>query len=267
MTLTVMGMFRNESWIMNEWIQHYKNEGATQFILIDNDSTDDWRKTIREEYLTDKNIIWTELHGNVRDQQVRIYNECLNKYKPKTDWILPIDFDELLYSRKGFKTIVEYLDTLPKDISQVKVPWKLFGSSGLVDHPESVAKSFVYMDPDLVYDEDREVYDESHVKSIARVSSVISLNIHAHKIKSGKSIVVSGKDVEDDMRPWVPYEDIDNNPLHCNHYFTQSEQYFREKQIMRAGGNNPNWRKDMNWFNENKDKYTFDDELATKTYG
>ena len=261
-----MGMFRNESWIMNEWIQHYKNEGATHFILIDNDSTDDWRKTIKEEYLTDKNIIWTELHGNVRDQQVMIYNKCLKEFHPKTEWILPIDFDELLYSRKGFKTIVEYLDTLPEDVSQVKVPWKMFGSSGLVEQPESVAKSFVYMDQDLVIDDNLKVHEESHTKSIARISSVESLNLHAHKIKSGKSIVVSGEKVEDDMRPWVKCEDISNNPLHCNHYFTQSEQYFYEKQITRSGGNNPTRKKDMNWFNKHKDKSTFDDELATKTY-
>lgn len=265
MTLTVMGMFRNESWIMNEWIQHYKNEGATQFILIDNDSTDNWKSTIKEEYLNDDNIIWTELHGNVVDQQVRIYNECLIRYKPKTEWILPIDFDELVYSRKEFKTIVEYLDTLPKDVSQVKVPWKLFGSSGLIEQPKSVIKSFTHMDVDSYDNERLNVKSESHTKSIVRISSIQSLNLHAHQVKTGRTILPSGKEVEA-FRPWAPYEDISDYPLHCNHYFTQSEQYFLQKQIMRSGGNNPTSKKDINWFNENKDRSTFDDELATKTY-
>lgn len=269
MSLTVMAQFRNESWILNEWIEHYKNEGVTNFILIDNDSTDDWRSKIKKEYLLDKNIVFASLPGDEILRQQKTYNHLFHRLKPKTEWILPIDLDEFIYARKGFKTIVEYLDTLPTDVSQVKVPWKMFGSDGHEKQPPSVIRGFTHYD--ICISEagmKRKNADFVLVKSIVRCSDIHTFQLHGHIMKRGKSITPSGRICEA-HEPYVPIkdvEDMEDFPLHINHYFTQSLQYFTEIQQTRAGGNNPKNRKDINWFNKNKDRSILDTELADKKY-
>ena len=34
--LSILAMFKNESWIIKEWIEHYLLEGVDHFYLIDN---------------------------------------------------------------------------------------------------------------------------------------------------------------------------------------------------------------------------------------
>ena len=263
MTITVMAMFKNESWIINEWIQHYKNEGATRFILIDNDSTDDWRSKIKKEFLNDDSIKFVGLHGSSTGRQEKVYNDCFKTLGPHTEWILPIDLDEFVYSRKGFNTIVDYLKTLRPDISQIKIPWKMFGSSGHESQPPSVIDGFTHYDVNLHNVTPNQV--RSHVKSIVRTSCLKKFKLHGHETKSGKSVTLSGKNSRP-LDPWIPVENIEDHALHCNHYFTQSLQYFLEVQQNRAGGNNPKHKKDIKWFNTNKDRSTFDNELSQKKY-
>ena len=38
--LSIVAIFKNESWILKEWIEHYLNQGVDHFFLIDNGSTD-----------------------------------------------------------------------------------------------------------------------------------------------------------------------------------------------------------------------------------
>ena len=40
--LSIIAMFKNESYIIEQWIQHYLLEGVNHFYLIDNGSTDDY---------------------------------------------------------------------------------------------------------------------------------------------------------------------------------------------------------------------------------
>ena len=40
--LSLIAIFKNESHILKEWIEHYINEGVDKFYLIDNGSTDNY---------------------------------------------------------------------------------------------------------------------------------------------------------------------------------------------------------------------------------
>ena len=53
-TLSVLAMFKNESMIIQEWINHYIEEGVEHFYLIDNGSTDNYYEKIKmyEKYFT-----------------------------------------------------------------------------------------------------------------------------------------------------------------------------------------------------------------------
>jgi hypothetical protein len=59
-------------------------------------------------------------------------------------WIIVVDLDEFIYSRRGFTTIKEYLTTLPSDVHKIHIPWKLFGSSGFKHQPPSIIQHFIH---------------------------------------------------------------------------------------------------------------------------
>ena len=52
--LSILSMFKNESMIIKDWIEHYLKEGVQHFYLIDNGSTDDYLEKIKiyEKYIT-----------------------------------------------------------------------------------------------------------------------------------------------------------------------------------------------------------------------
>jgi hypothetical protein len=139
---------------MKEWIQHYINEGVCKFFLINNNSDDNFME-ILESYI-EAGIV--ELFHEPRNYvQVDSYNKyCLEKSK-KYEFAIICDFDEFIYSRNGFNTITDYLITLDKSISQIYIPWKLFGSNAFIEQPKTVTKSFTKRTnydkpPDLLMD-------------------------------------------------------------------------------------------------------------------
>ena len=42
----VIGIFKNEAMGIREWIEHYKWQGVDEILLLDNNSTDNWREKI-----------------------------------------------------------------------------------------------------------------------------------------------------------------------------------------------------------------------------
>jgi hypothetical protein len=55
MKIVVVAMFKNESHVLKEWIEHYLREGVDTFLLTDNDSSDNY-KPILEPYLQTKQV-------------------------------------------------------------------------------------------------------------------------------------------------------------------------------------------------------------------
>lgn len=45
--LSVLAIFKNETMIIEEWMNHYLNEGVEHFYLIDNGSSDDYEIKIQ----------------------------------------------------------------------------------------------------------------------------------------------------------------------------------------------------------------------------
>ena len=53
MKICVVAIFKNESYVLKEWLEHYLREGVDTFLLIDNDSSDNY-KPILEPFLHSK---------------------------------------------------------------------------------------------------------------------------------------------------------------------------------------------------------------------
>lgn len=239
MSLCLLAIFKNESHILEEFIKHYTREGVDHFFLIDNGSNDDYL-----EILSDFENISLVVDPS-RPFQVEHYNNYFLEPTKKYDWVIVCDLDEFIYSRLQFKTIKEYLNSLRDEISQVFIPWKIFGSAGFdsLDNPQ----------PDYIVDNftKRTNYDKqskcqgvleigqdkySFAKTIVRTKYLKKFNIHSHETTNENYI---GADNNDYIHPnkcfYKLNEDIlSKSFLHLNHYAIQSYEWFMRIKATRG---------------------------------
>ena len=155
------------------------------------------------------------------------------------------DFDEFIYGRNGYSRIIDYLDSLDKNIGQIKIPWKMFGSSGHINQPDNVVNSFLK----------RQQYNTKqkiNCKSIVRGTHCLRLDIHQQHCSGS----VINCDNTPDLNPFnfttVSENKLNNCFLHCNHYAIQSKNWFLNVKKTRGDATSPatdNIR-NLNYFNE-----------------
>ena len=249
MELCIVAIFKNEKHALKEWIDHYLREGVDRFFLVDNGSNDGYDLKGYE----DKVEVWI---NPKKHAQVELTNHYLQKAK-KYQWVLVVDLDEFMYSRKPFKTIKDYLKWVKSDISQIKVPWKLFGSSGHIKQPKSIIQGFTR----------RKKMEEQiiEVKSIVRGKSLLKLEIHFHKTHDKIPI-------RPDYNPSIEYEFISEKTLktaflHLNHYRIQSWDWYSTVKKNRGSANVKVYDKKhtKKYFKQHDTNEVLDTELKRKT--
>jgi hypothetical protein len=224
--LAICAIFKNESHIFNEWLEHYINQGVEKFYLIDNGSTDDYMKEIQR--FMDKITLF-------RDEKRYAQDEHYNRYvlplcKQETEWLLVCDLDEFIYARKSFETIMEYLQTLPDHVSAVRIPWKMFGSNGFKEQPKRVVRSFLMRDSVR-----NKSYFGSVYKTIVRTSKLTLINHHWPLISDGTYIDPDNKPVKDPRNiPLFTEQELEGYYLHNNHYRLQSFNWFMKVKVPRG---------------------------------
>jgi hypothetical protein len=235
MLVCLVAIFKNESSIMKEWIDHYIKEGVDHFFLIDNGSDDDYMK-IMKDYI-DNNIV-TLVIDPTKHMQMQLYNKHFLEKSRAYEWAIVCDLDEFIYSRKQFNTIKDYLNSLDKSISQVKVQWKIFGSNGIIEQPKSVIKSFTKR---ANYDTGR-TQGVKHIdglkyslcKSIIRTIYLTKFNIHIHNSSYNNIILSSNSSSEMDEFGLISENELNISYLHLNHYVNQSFSWFMKVKATRG---------------------------------
>ncbi len=189
-SLTIVAIFKNEGDIICEWVRHYFTQGATQILLVDNNSTDDWQGALAE-FGHDSRL--TCLQDSRSQAQLKIYQEILYSGIIEGEWTLPCDLDEFAYARKPFSRISQYLGTLAEDVSGVALPWKMFGSSGHIQHPSGRT-----IDNFLMREE-----AEGPVlgKTISRTNRIQEIEVHRHHYSEGSLIRSCGTTVN--LNPYL----------------------------------------------------------------
>jgi hypothetical protein len=242
-SVCLAAMFKNEAHIMKEFIEHYLNQGIDKFYMIDNGSDDDYLKEL--DYYINNNIV-SLIIDNTRYAQSYLYNKHFLNVVKKHDWVILCDLDEFIYARNNFSTIKEYLNTLDESISQVLIPWKMFGSNGFntieKEQPKSVVKSFTKR---INYNKDDNfqgvIKDNNNKyslnKSIVRSKYLIEFVTHSHKTSSGKYITSDNR--MDNVYHNSCFSKIDenilsNSNLHLNHYAIQSFSWFMKIKATRG---------------------------------
>ncbi len=271
--LSVVAIFKNESHCIKEWIEHYIREGVDHFYLIDNGSTDSYKTEI-EEFIQGGSI--TLVLDDKKWAQVELYNKYFLELKDQSEWLVICDLDEFVYARNGFETISGFLRSLSKNTSAVRIPWKMFGSSGLIEQPTSIINSFTKR---ASYEVKESFFlkkaDKAHSKAIVRSKYLRSFHMHFSYIKGRfraigadkKRLAYPRSGPKKNFQP-ISEKILERSFLHLNHYAIQSKSWFMEVKATRgdAHGSKSENVRNLEYF-ESRDKQSndvIDNELSEK---
>ena len=131
-TLGVLTIFRNEEQVLTEWVAHYRAEGVTQFVMIDDRSTDGSAALAHSLSINGDITVVPSEGAGTQDESLRARAPLLT-----TEWIFVCDLDEFAFGKT--MTIGAYLATVPDECGGVNLPWITFASAE--KHPVSLIES------------------------------------------------------------------------------------------------------------------------------
>ena len=259
--LSVIAMFKNESWIIKEWIEHYLIEGVEHFYLIDNGSIDDYEEKIKD-YIDYISLVKDSTRLPYGTQSYLYEKIFLDKIKNETEWIITCDIDEYIYARNGYKNIVEVLNKLEPTIEAIWIPWKIFGSNGNIEHPNNIVSNFTkrsYVDiPNRFL---------GNGKSIFKTKNLVNFGCCGHYVEIKNNTRINMPNGDNYYTFDVIEENCSKFDLHLNHYMFLSEEYYLKIKCSRGGGESGFTGKySINFFRDNDKNHNkiIDDELVKK---
>ena len=278
-TLCLLAIFKNESHILKEWVEHYLNQGVDKIFLVDNGSTDNYYSILQPYISTGKVDL---VKDNKKYAQTELYNKhFLHKCKAY-DWVIVCDLDEFIYGRKYCNSIKDFLNKVHPSFSQVFIPWKMFGSNGYdtmeKEQPSSVTSTFTKRinNNDTRHNRFRSFIYKGHIKyiyckTIIRTKYLLKIGVHHSETSSNRymtSYVLQNNHINTNKDFVEINEDIiENSALHLNHYAIQSLNWFMKVKATRGdinAANNENVR-NKDYFKEYNFNDMDDSELSNIT--
>jgi hypothetical protein len=244
--LVVVSVFKNESWILDDWIKHYIAEGVSHFYLLDNGSEDNYTH-ILQAYPSELFTLVVDPTHDEKGMQDHLMNKHFTSLvKEQAEWVLVVDIDEYVYATNSSKCMTEVIHELPPNIIRIWLPWKYFGSNGHIHQPsEGVIAGFtkrseVSMRPNSKF--------FGFGKSLVKVTRGLKLLTHyslaegsdPHKYLSDGTKVEQYAIPTEEDRPDLPVvideKVIARQPLQINHYGFMSRDYYEQVKCARGGG-------------------------------
>ncbi|MDB5658741.1 MAG: glycosyltransferase family 2 protein [Cypionkella sp.] len=206
--LGVLGIMKNESINLDEWVQHYVSMGAGKIFLIDNGSTDD--TVSKAQAWVTKGVVELVEYPKCHRQRQHYWTAFKRlKIARKCQWLLVADLDEFWFCPSG-ETIAAQLPLFHK-FDVIYANWLMFGSSGLKQHPASIRQGFTMRAPKL--------HPHSVHKYLCRTSVVKSAQtLGLHNVYGARSERTVS----------------DNERFHLNHYPIQSLEFFQTVKMTRG---------------------------------
>ena len=226
----IIAMFKNESMVIKEWIEHYKWQGIGHIYLINNDSSDNFLPII-QPFINEGYITLYDLPEPY--QQEKNYNIVFDEVRNDMEWIISVDIDEYWFGTKC--TLDEYLLNVNPKYDNILIDWEMFGSSGYDKQPTEIRKSFIKRKdvPGL-----RSVIDEgAWWKVISRSSEVGRLCLHLNR-----HITEKNREWDPNIpSPWTQiHNDFENVRLF--HYQVMSKEYWENVKMVRGDA----WMNELN---------------------
>jgi glycosyltransferase involved in cell wall biosynthesis len=262
-SISVLAMFKNESSIIQEWLEHYLAEGVQHFYLIDNGTTDNTNYILSRysQYIT---LIKDVKRMETGTQSFLMNTIYLHKIRKETEWVIICDVDEYIYARNEYNQITDVLKTIPRNIEKIWIPWKCFGSNGNKTQPINVMKSFTKRQSaiSIKIEHGKVICRSKHLIKIVSGGNMVELTDHNAYYLCDGQIFDNVKHADDII--------LNDQNLHLNHYMLMSEEYYKTIKCVRGGGETghttdkftmPAFYKMDSTFNE-----IDDNELANKKY-
>ncbi len=250
--LAIVAIIKNEAQYIDEWIKYHHSLGVSHFFIYDNDSSDNVIDVVRD-YIDCGLVTYNTVAG--RNCQIDAYNDALNKYGSLCKYIAFLDLDEFIYPRQS-TSLVPLLDRKFADskAAALVINWCIFGSSNRKHRSKGwVTETYLYRSRDE-FDKNR------HVKAICRPSYTLGfLNPHNPiGIPGYYSIDMNGRRMDS-----AESMNVLTNEIRINHYFTKSEDEFRQK---RARGKADSLQsRDEEEFNVHDRNDVYDDSILSLT--
>jgi len=130
--VSICGIFKNEGRFLYEWLAYHEIIGIDHFFLYDNNSTDNYKEILQP--WINKGVV-TLIDWPYNQAQVQAYKHFYENYRHETQWVSFLDLDEFIVPRKEIKILdwIKRNDWCPVRL----IYWKMFGTSGLMQHDDS----------------------------------------------------------------------------------------------------------------------------------
>jgi hypothetical protein len=222
--LGVLGIMKNEAINLDEWVEHYLWMGAGKIYLIDNGSTDDTVAKAKA-WVAKGHVQLVEYPA--RHQQVQHYRTAFRHFgiARQCEWVLVADLDEFWFCPAG-DSLAHALEEFDQ-YDVIYSNWVMFGSGGLIEHPDSVREGFTLRREGVAGHNETKYICRSRV-----LEKPSALGIH--KVRGGDSM----RTVSDTQR------------FQLNHYPIQSEAFFRAVKMTRGASDtaSSDFIRDMDYF-------------------
>ena len=251
--LSVLSIFKNESHILEECLNHYINEGVNHFYLFNNNSNDNFMHIIKkyEKYID-------LFHAKENHVQVKHLNSQFDKIKEESEWLINCDLDEFLFAKENYKKIpdiINLLDSKIENIAIIKIPWMNFSSNNFIEQPNSVINFFT----------DRKDYDKQEWKHNQKYIAKTNLmtKILVHTAETNGKIILSDGNIYNKNKFVIKDNILEKQLLQLNHYVLQSKNWFMNVKCTRGAVQTGSIGvRNINYFNEyNKIFSGYKDEL------
>lgn len=219
--VSICGIFKNEAPYLKEWIEYHLMMGIDHIFLYNNNSEDNFLDIIKP-YIDENKVTLIQWEKN--QAQMEAYQDCINRFKDKTNWLGFIDIDEFIVPKNGV-TIKDFLKQNESRCGSLMIYWKFFGSGGFDnrDISKPVTKDFLYCWPkytnigkcffntDFDFDPSKSSHSFLHHEFWAQEK-----NKEIPPMNTSGNLVFFGK------------HEIDSNDesLQINHYFTKSKHEY-----------------------------------------
>jgi glycosyltransferase involved in cell wall biosynthesis len=244
---------KNEAKYIEEFIQHYIDQGVDHFYIVNNNSDDNIEEVLdKSNYKLNVTLITDNRdmkilksdEGQYGHKQL-IVDNLYDIIKEETEWAILVDADEFMYGKNGH-TIKSYLSSIDENIGCIYVIWNIINpykdeNNNLISE-FSIKNNVKRINHDLMSKlPDNIKFANDFGKSIFKTNLLIHPNnfwIHLVKIFHGKTINNYNIERHDifknhfDNGNCIPYseENFNNVNITLNHYAIRNLEDFEKKK-------------------------------------
>jgi|CXWL01.2.fsa_nt_gi hypothetical protein len=234
--VSICAIFKNEAHNIKEWLEFHKIVGVEHFYMFNNFSNDNYLE-ILEPYI-EQGIV-TLIEWPVEQGQFSAYEYFYETYRHDTQWVSFLDLDEFItpfYKKNISEWLLKY-----KNYPCIVLYWKMFGSSGKIDHDFSQLTIEQYT---VCWDKLDTVgkvllntnYDIARFDGVVHHSTVTKVNF------LGMLFMVPPINEFKNFLKWdihrTGFKSSKDISIQINHYWSKSFGYYFENKVKRGDVNN-----------------------------